>query len=291
MKKDDFISEITDVNDRIEPSIHNSFTTIHHKRRGFRGFRHDLFEIEHETSTKYTKTNLEKIKEKIEENKDLIDDWHEAWKHYTKTKKYRRRKKKDDFKKLALETDLEERPGNGYDRGDYYYLRVLDFVYKKKDLEKYHASGDMLGVVNQTRQRVYAKSSKWSPSERKFRYLVGRNENGNAFAHPIPNHIKTLKKAIDWIWDGNKIVDRQGDIAITPAPHLKNPPSAVEDDRRIIDSHRVEGEIYENGAMYVRNGKIYHSKGQHPEIEVGDDWMRILIARESDNDEGNATVD
>ena len=68
-----------------------------------------------------------------------------------------------------------------------------------------------LFLVEITRTRTYAKSCKWFPSSSRTRFLVGRNENKNPFAHAVSKNCDTVKSAVDWIWQGKTILARQGE--------------------------------------------------------------------------------
>ena len=106
-----------------------------------------------------------------------------------------------------------------YSRGDHTRVTVLDYVpaYQSKAAPLLDSGGEGLAVVTVYRKRVYARSCRWSPSEREDRFLVGRNEAGTYFAHGLPKECKTVLEAVTWIWDGKEPLERQGDIAIVRA--------------------------------------------------------------------------
>ena len=174
-----------------------------------------------------------------------------------------------------------ENGGFSWDTGDSFSLEVLDIAYTPAQLLKCHATGSVLGVVAQYRKRVYAKSSQFRTSYRTDFYLVGTNENGNPFAHQIP-FPTSADRAVDWIWKGAQIEQRQGDVAIAPCPLKKVKGEEVDQDIPGTNgSHRIIGEVRENGSLYVRNAFIYHEKSQHPTIYIGNSWKRVVVGRRS----------
>jgi uncharacterized protein YdaU (DUF1376 family) len=193
--------------------------------------------------------------------------------------------------KLASEAGLNCDEHGGYRHGsDSYGISVLDIADAQTPakLREYHATGDMLLLVEESRTRTYAGSSKWKASTRYDRYLVGRNENGVPFAHAVKSDIRTIAEALNWIWNGEKIIARQGDVATAESKQFSSPGQIVVD-YQIIDSHRIDGEIRKNGALYARNARLYHEKGQHPDITIGDTWAKIVIGRRSTK--STSTVD
>jgi hypothetical protein len=129
---------------------------------------------------------------------------------------------------------------------------------------------------------------------RKDYYLIGRNENRNAFAHPVET-IARSKKAIETvaggvtlalcrIWqcdeeDLNKI-KRNGDVAFVPVFGLPSDAlKAEENGITLRDSHAVEAdELYKDsqGNYYVR-GKAHmrHTKQQHKDAKISRGYWRV----------------
>jgi hypothetical protein len=107
---------------------------------------------------------------------------------------------------------------HGYRSGDYRHTYGLDFVGRHESAAApYHDSGGAgLGLIEVSRTRTYAKSSKWRPSSVSSRFLVGKNEAGTYFTHPVSPNCTTVEQAVQWIWNGkaNNIIQRQGDIAL-----------------------------------------------------------------------------
>lgn len=165
-------------------------------------------------------------------------------------------------------------------RGDYHALTVLDY---SSDPGYIIGAGRLIGLVDQTRRRIYAKSSQFRRSDRSDKFLVGRNENGNPFAHQVPSAIASVAEAWNWIWGGAAIVARQGDIGLAPS-NIKRV-EGDEDDCPVAGGHsrhRFIGETHQNGSLHVRHGFLYHEGEQHPTIYVGSEWMRVVVARRSE---------
>ena len=123
---------------------------------------------------------------------------------------------------------------------------------------------------------------------RKQYYFCGRNENGNAFAHPVSltstNARVTAAQAK--IWDTTeatvreqKIV-RHGDVALIPLRHKPDFSALTALGRdewdghfAVADSHVVTPEILfssQDGSYAVVGGhvEIRHTKSQHPDVSV-----------------------
>jgi len=135
----------------------------------------------------------------------------------------------------------EHGPGYNASSGDYISLRGLDYVGPwESHKPPYHdMGGDGLGLVAVERTRVYAKSSKWRPSSVTTYFLVGRNESGTYYSHPVSPNCKTVEEAVQWIWNGMayKIIQRQGDIALVGASTGPKMP------RRLPWGHRIQGDM------------------------------------------------
>jgi len=132
---------------------------------------------------------------------------------------------------------------------------------------------------------------------RKDYYLIGRNENGNAFAHPVDSVARSksalatpeggVRFALMRIWDCTESqlsrIVRNGDVALIPL--------GARDEKRVsgqweqwegnqvlvADSHLVEApEFYTCGAELYARGRvtIRHIKGQHPTV-TGEGLWRI----------------
>lgn len=150
-----------------------------------------------------------------------------------------------------------------YTRGDHILVRGLDFVppFRANVAPYMDLGGEGLGLVKVYRTRVYAKSSRWRPSSVSSLFLVGRNEAGTYFSHPVHADCSSIVKALEWMWSGhsNQIIARQGDVALVRAVGPKLPLGGLP------RGHRVEGE------------KIVHST--HPAIPLPGKGERVITAK------------
>ncbi len=135
-----------------------------------------------------------------------------CWKREKRFEKWKR----DKVVELANKVFAGELQG---DSSNTYWYSAVDFVSPYHGSEKspyFDMGGEGLGLIVVHREREYARSSGWAPSSAHTQYLVGRNEAGTYFSHPVPIHHETLKEALNWIWNGKaeQIIQRQGDIAL-----------------------------------------------------------------------------
>lgn len=155
-----------------------------------------------------------------------------------------------------------------YRRGDHWFVTGIDFVpaWEAAQAPYCDMGGEGLGLIRVSRKRVYARSSKWRPSWAASYYVVGRNEAGTYFAHPVPEGCGSVEEALDWIWSGKggAIIARQGDIALIRGNGPKLPP--------LPDGHAIQ------------DGWIVHPT--HPPIPLPGKGERIIVARRA-----NARVD
>jgi len=127
-----------------------------------------------------------------------------------------------NWKRKMAETLAKKAGANydehGYARGDYRTTYGLDYVgpWESAKAPYWDMGGEGLGLVRVDRTRVYAKNSKWRPSSVSTYFLVGRNEAGTYFSHPVGQNCRTVEDAVQWIWGGKAyhIIQRQGDIAL-----------------------------------------------------------------------------
>ncbi len=231
------------------------------------------------TSSNYTQANAELINTFFQDNKGLFKGWDQQCKAYLKTPESKARQIKEDAKQLAIKAGLHHDEHGGYGRGDYHTLSVVDIVSEKKELQKLNASGKLLALVKDGRKRVYSKKymSSFGGGYREDFYLVGTNENGLPFVHGVSRNCATVSQAVNWIWGEHELFARHGDIALTDAKLTK--PGERVTDAIIHDNHHFTGEIYKNGAMYVRNGMLHHVKDQHPDVIIGNEWKKVIIAK------------
>lgn len=235
--------------------------------------------IQQSTSSNYTQANADKLNDFFSENKGLFKGWNQQYKAYLKTPEAKARQLREDAKQLAINAGLHHDEHGGYSRGDYHTLSVIDVVSTRKGMRKHHASGKLLALVNDERKRVYSKKymSSFGGGYRDDTYLVGTNENGLPFVHGVSRNCSTVAQAVAWIWGGHEIFARHGDVALVDAELTK--PGEQVMHVSIRDNHHFTGEMYKNGGVYVRNGTLHHVKEQHPDIVVGAEWKKVLIAK------------
>ncbi len=146
-------------------------------------------------------------------------------------------------------------------RGDHFKVDGLDFVPARLSAVAPYCDhgGEGLGLVRVDRTRVYAKSSKWAPSAASTYYLVGRNEAGTYFAHPVAR-CSTVPDALSWIWQGKEydIIQRQGDIALIGTNGGVKIPT-------LPTGHNVAGDY------------IVHAT--HPDLPLPGKGQRIIVGR------------
>jgi len=193
----------------------------------------------------------------------------------------------NQLKELVQETAIDHDEHRVYLSNDDIDIYIQDYINNKKDLKKYHATGKVLILAKVLRSRSYSKSSKWYPSRREDKYLVGYNESGSKFAHQVSDSCNSIGTAIRWIWnlgplDSLKNLTRQGDVAVFKIEEKCKKFKEVTN-YQIIDSHFCDGKISRRGnQFYISDGKIYHKKNQHPEIIIPKDfWYKIKIGRRS----------
>jgi len=231
----------------------------------------------------YSKANLKHLLEHLPNTKPYLKQWSELQRKFKKTVAYEQKVREQEFFDLAVKAGVNHDEHGGSGRGDHFSLRIVDFLWKEKDLKRNFACGKYLGLVAEDRKRVYASSSKWGPTTRTNYYVVGTNENGVPFMHPVTTSYNLTELALQWIWSYHEIEARHGDVAIAPAKIKIRSDFAVEPDTcAILDNHWVSGEVYRHqGCMYVRNAIIYHQKEQHPDVHVGNEWKKVIIGRRS----------
>ena len=240
-------------------------------------------EIPRPTKEIYTEKNLNALNSFLKREKNLFREWKSVHlkneKERKKTPEYKKAMSLKKIRDIAISAGLVHDEHGGYGRGDHHSLKVIDAVTKKRELKKFFASGEFLAIVADGRTRIYSNAymCNHGPSCREDLYLVGKNENGVPFVHGVSKNCFTVKKAVDWIWNNTKITNRQGDIALCPC-NLKKEGKFVED-TLILDNHHFSGEIVKNRSTYIRNGTLLHTKKQHPSIEVGSDWKRVVFAK------------
>lgn len=149
-----------------------------------------------------------------------------------------------------------------WDRGTYLATRGLDYVpaYLSAAAPYHDLGGAGMGLIEITRRTCYSKSSGWGPSNVVTRYLVGRNESGSYWTHPVPVSCATVIDALEWLWDGrgHDIIERQGDISLVRGRGPRMP-------RELPDGHTIDGSY------------IVHRS--HAPLRLPQSGERIIIAR------------
>ncbi|MBS3949740.1 MAG: hypothetical protein KGZ53_03635 [Peptococcaceae bacterium] len=149
-----------------------------------------------------------------------------------------------------------------WDRGTYLATRGLDYVpaYLSAAAPYHDLGGAGMGLIAITRRTCYSKSSGWGPSDVATRYLVGRNESGSYWTHPVPVSCATVIDALEWLWDGrgHDIIERQGDISLVRGRGPRMP-------RELPDGHTIDGSY------------IVHRS--HAPLRLPQSGERIIIAR------------
>lgn len=143
-------------------------------------------------------------------------------------------------------------------------------------------------IVIQVRQ--YRKSTKNGYGNvRKNYFLVGTNEDGSAFAHPVSANV--VRRAItderdailacqNWIFGGDYAhMIRHGDLALIPLTKAPAAP-AVETTHLVLeDSHELTATaIRQNGHVYALNPILAHLPGTHPTVQATG-WHRIVVGQ------------
>lgn len=293
--KEEFMGQIDarirNVSERIDLDGENEIRIIFpQKRGGWENYEAKVCKIWVPTKGATTKKALAEVNSQVDfilakakENADADAAWAKTPEGIERCAEIEKRRiwKEKEAKalKLAEETgQIVDEHGSAYARGDHFSARVISIVDDPDTLKEMYAD-TMMVVVEQDRKRVYAKSSKWYPSTRTDGYLVGRNENGIAFAHSIPVGMRSVHEALSWIWNGNEIVARNGDVGVA-MPKIAIKKSGVSQNINVIDSHYIDGEILTiSGVTYARNAMLYHEKGQHAPITIGNEWRKIVVAR------------
>lgn len=127
---------------------------------------------------------------------------------------------------------------------------------------------------------------------RKNYFLVGTNEDGSAFAHPVSAHVvrtairlerDVVKACQDWIFGGDYArMIRHGDLALVPLS--KRPAAEIVATERMVleDSHEVTAtQFRQNGHLYVQNPTLVHLPGTHPTVS-GEGWYRVVVGSRAD---------
>lgn len=233
------------------------------------------------TSSNYTAKNAEAINTFVASHKDTFAGFRKQHNEYLRSPEGKKMLAYADAKALAQKAGLHHDEHGGYNRGDYHTLIVQDVVSDKKILKPLFSAGNILALVEDSRERVYSKKymASFGGGHRSDNYLVGTNENGVPFAHGVSKACGSVAQAVAWIWGGATITARHGDVAIAPSTLSEKTQGEMVTDVTIHDAHHFTGEMHKNGSVHVRNGTLHHIKNQHPDVVIGSEWQRIVIAK------------
>jgi len=191
--------------------------------------------------------------------------------HQYRLKDWKRKSAKYMAEKAGLQSDEHGTWGSG----DHLTVYGLDYVgpWESEKAPYFDMGGEGLGLVTVTRTRVYAKNSKWRPSEVSTTFLVGRNEVGTYFSHSVSPNCSTVEEAVQWIWKNKayQIIQRQGDIALVKGNGGPKMPAYLP------GGHKVEG------------GYIIHPT--HPALPLPGKGERVIVARRAAERASEATRD
>jgi hypothetical protein len=147
-------------------------------------------------------------------------------------------------------------------------------------------SGVLLAVI-QVRQAV--SSRRWTQVRKNY-YLIGTNEDGTTFAHPVSANVihaairtgKDVVRAVqDWIFGGDYgRMLRQGDLGLIP---LRRAQGECTPHRSMVleDSHELQAtaiRLGADGVVYAKDPLLVHLPGTHPRVEASG-WHKIVVGR------------
>jgi len=141
--------------------------------------------------------------------------------------------------------------------------------------------------------REWTEGRRWN-TVRKSYFLLGYNEDGTAFAHPVSANVvhaairrndapqAVIDAVQSWIFGGDygRMI-RQGDVALVP---LKRRPVGTKGQRRRLaileGSHELRANIIAevDGKLYAKDPTMIHIPGTHSTVE-GQGWYRIVVGR------------
>lgn len=141
-------------------------------------------------------------------------------------------------------------------------------------------------IVIQVRQYIKRTRNGYG-NVRKNYFLLGTNEDGSAFAHPVPATV--VRAAINaerdaclacqnWIFGGDYCrMIRHGDLALIPLAKTPGAPKIEETRIVLADSHELTAKaIRRNGHVYALDPVLVHTPGTHPTV-TATGWHRVVI--------------
>jgi hypothetical protein len=147
-------------------------------------------------------------------------------------------------------------------------------------------TGELL-VVIQIRQVVSGR--RWNKIRKNY-FLLGKNEDGTTFAHPVSAAVvhaairagqDVVRRVQDWIFDCDYgQVRRQGDIALIPLRRAAGERTPL---RTMVleDSHELralEIRLGADGVVYAKDPRLVHTPGTHPTV-AADGWHKVVTGR------------
>lgn len=147
-------------------------------------------------------------------------------------------------------------------------------------------SGSLL-IILQVR-RYEKRHKNWWPSVRKNYFLVGYNEDGTAFSHPVSSNVihSAIRRGADpilavqnWMFNGDYTrMVRQGDVTLVPVK-VAAAPEIEEIEATLEDSHRLTADaLRQNGHLYALNPTLVHLPGTHPTVSARG-WYRVQVGQ------------
>lgn len=155
--------------------------------------------------------------------------------------------------------------------------------------EDVHDGG--LLIIVQIRQFTRRRKNGFG-NVRKNYFLLGGNEDGSIFAHPVSANVvrSAINRGVDvvlacqnWIFGGDyAAMLRHGDLAMIP---MMSRPAGTKGQLRKVavleDSHRLEAAQIAtvDGRIYAKSPRLRHLPGVHPDVEAPDGWYRIVVGK------------
>jgi len=154
-------------------------------------------------------------------------------------------------------------------------------------------TGALLAVV-QVRQAVSGR--RWTQVRKNY-YLIGTNEDGTTFAHPVSSNVvhaairagrdviragrDVIRAVQGWIFgcDYDQVI-RQGDLALIPMRRAAGERTPL---RSMVleDSHELQASEIRfggGGVVYAKDPRLVHTPGAHPPV-AADGWHKIVSGR------------
>ena len=147
-------------------------------------------------------------------------------------------------------------------------------------------TGALLAVI-QVRQVVSGR--RWNQVRKNY-FLIGTNEDGTAFAHPVSAMCvhaairagqDVVRRVQDWIFGCDYgQVRRQGDIALIPLRRACGERTPLQT-LLLEDSHALEASEIRFGAggvVYAKDPRLTHLPGAHPTV-AATGWHKVVSGR------------